>query len=245
MSASYTELTFVGCILFLPFLYESSQRFRPKNVQNLLIASYFCKRISKIIGLNWILQGKEQLEKDQACIIVSNHQSSIDILGMFDIWRIMGKCTVISKREVLFYSGPFGLAAWLCGLIFIPRMQSDKAKSIMNNAVENIKRDKIKLWVFPEGTRRNEGKIHPFKKGAFHMAISNQLPILPLVYSRYYFLDKEVKRFDHGQVIIHVLPQVETKGLTINDIDTLMEKVNRDMSEKFAEISKEVTSCNV
>nr|CAI5869863.1 unnamed protein product [Callosobruchus analis] len=124
---------------------------------------------------------------------------------MIDIWRVMDKCTVISKSELLYYTGPFGLASWLCGLIFIPRLQSDKAKAIMNEAVEKIKLKKIKLWVFPEGTRRNEGKIYPFKKGAFYMAISNQLPIVPVVYSRYYFLDKETKRFDYGKYSIEYI----------------------------------------
>lgn len=61
---------------------------------------------------------------------------------MFDIWRLMDKCTVIAKKSIL-YSGPFGLAAYLCGLIFIPRVQSDKAKIIMNMAVEKIKPDKV------------------------------------------------------------------------------------------------------
>nr|CAI5869864.1 unnamed protein product [Callosobruchus analis] len=242
MSASYTELILVGCILLLPFLYESSQKFRFIFLVYFRIASDFCKCISRIIGLKWILRGKEHLEKDQACIVISNHQSSIDILGMIDIWRVMDKCTVISKSELLYYTGPFGLASWLCGLIFIPRLQSDKAKAIMNEAVEKIKLKKIKLWVFPEGTRRNEGKIYPFKKGAFYMAISNQLPIVPVVYSRYYFLDKETKRFDYGEVIIHALPQIETKGLSMVDIEALMEKVHRIMSEKFAEINKEITA---
>lgn len=64
---------------------------------------------------------------------------------MFDIWRYMDKCTVIAKKEIL-YTGPFGLAAYLCGLIFIPRVQSDKAKTIMNLAVEQIKPDKVRIW---------------------------------------------------------------------------------------------------
>lgn len=58
-----------------------------------------------------------------------------------------------------------------------------------------------KLWVFPEGTRRNTGEIHSFKKGAFHMAIAGQIPIIPVVFSRYYFLEKKEKRFDHGNLI--------------------------------------------
>ncbi|KAJ8918029.1 hypothetical protein NQ315_011485 [Exocentrus adspersus] len=265
MTASYTEIVLASCILILPFLYESSHVFRyhlkfflyysivminsvillpvfcfkPMNVRNLLLASTFCRHISSLIGIRWILRGKENLEKEQACIIVSNHQSSLDILGMFDIWHVMDKCTVIAKKE-LFYAWPFGLAAWLCGLIFIPRVQSDTAKDLMNRAVEKVQADKVKLWVFPEGTRRNDGKIHPFKKGAFHLAISRQLPIIPIVYSRYYFLDKSIKRFDHGKVIITALPQIETKGLTLDDMEALMQKVRDVMCTTFHETSKEV-----
>lgn len=45
------------------------------------LASSFCHHISTVLGLKWELRGKEHLEKDQACIIVANHQSSLDILG--------------------------------------------------------------------------------------------------------------------------------------------------------------------
>lgn len=58
----------------------------------------------------------------------------------------MDKCTVIAKKELL-YSGPFGLAAYLCGLIFIPRVQSDKAKTIMNLAVNTIKPNKVSIQI--------------------------------------------------------------------------------------------------
>lgn len=54
------------------------------------------------------------------------------------------------------------------------------------------------MWFFPEGTRRNTGVIHPFKKGAFYVAINSQLPVLPVVFSSYYFLCKEEKRLDSG-----------------------------------------------
>lgn len=120
---------------------------------------------------------------------------------MFDLWPVMDKCTVVAKKE-LFYMWPFGLAAWLCGLIFIDRMNSENARHVINAATKRIKSEKIKLWIFPEGTRRNTGDIHPFKKGAFHVAINLQLPILPVVYSSYYFLSKEKRRLDHGKKTI-------------------------------------------
>lgn len=129
---------------------------------------------------------------------------NIILLGMFDIWPVMNKCTVVAKRE-LFYAWPFGLAAWLCGLIFIDRMQSDKARNSLCDATDLIKEKKIKLWIFPEGTRRNTGEIHSFKKGAFHMAIAGQIPILPVVFSSYKtFLDDENKNMTSGKYIFRL-----------------------------------------
>lgn len=123
----------------------------------------------------------------------------LSLPGMFDIWPVMNKCTVVAKRE-LFYAWPFGLAAWLCGLIFIDRMQSDKARNSLCDATDLIKQKKIKLWIFPEGTRRNTGEIHSFKKGAFHMAIAGQIPILPVVFSSYKtFLDDDNKNMTSGK----------------------------------------------
>lgn len=55
-----------------------------------------------------------------------------------------------------------------------------------------------KLWVFPEGARFNKGSIQPFKKGAFYLAIDAQIPIMPVVFSQYYFLDNETKTFEPG-----------------------------------------------
>ncbi|KAK0179785.1 hypothetical protein PV327_005503 [Microctonus hyperodae] len=265
MSLCCLEIIFIGFILVLPFLYETSHAFRyyfkfflyygivmansiilipfmlfqPGNVKNLLLASTTCHNVSNLIGLRWELRGREHLEKEQACIIVANHQSSLDILGMLEIWPIMDKCTAVAKKE-LFYAWPFGLAAWLCGLIFIDRMNSKKSRMVLNEATDNIKEKKIKLWIFPEGRRYNTGEIHPFKKGAFHIAINSQLPILPVVFSSYYFLSKELKRLEPGQIIITTLPPIPTEGLGRDDIEKLIEQTRNAMSEVF-----HATSCEV
>lgn len=107
------------------------------------LASSLCHHISTLLGLRWELRGREHLEKDRACIIVANHQSSLDILGMFDLWPVMDKCTVVAKKEI-FYAWPVGLGAWLCGLIFIDRMNSEKARSVLNTATKEIRDKKVK-----------------------------------------------------------------------------------------------------
>lgn len=152
----------------------------------------------------------------------------------------MNKCTVVAKRE-LFFAWPFGLAAWLCGLIFINRMQSDSAREHLNKASTYIKNKKIKLWIFPEGTRRNTGQLHPFKKGAFHVAIDAQIPILPVVFSSYgTFLDDDNKHLNNGHIIITTLPPISTAGLTKFDLDQLLQHTYDVMNQEFQLTSKEV-----
>lgn len=198
--------------------------------------------VSKVVGLKWEIRGQEHLSEPKACIIVSNHQSALDILGQFHMWPIMKRCTVIAKRE-LFWIWPFGLAAWLSGLIFIDRKHPDKAKQQMLDCTDDLKKSNTKLWIFPEGTRHNTGEIHDFKKGAFHVAVQSQLPIMPVVYSSYKsFLSDKKKVLDPGHIIVEALPTISTVGLGPKDVGDLMEKVRNMMVETFKANTKEVES---
>jgi 1-acyl-sn-glycerol-3-phosphate acyltransferase len=63
-----------------------------------------------------------------------------------------------------------------------------------------------KMLIFPEGTRnKNPNKLLPFRKGAFRVAIKHQVPIYPLVYSPFYFIDMEHKRFGYGKCFIYLV----------------------------------------
>ncbi|XP_058824862.1 1-acyl-sn-glycerol-3-phosphate acyltransferase alpha-like [Topomyia yanbarensis] len=268
MMASYFEICLVCGIILLPIFYETSHKFRyyfkffvlylsviinaiilippmcfrPRNVRNLVWAGSFCKPLSTLLGIKWELRGADILSRDEAYVIVANHQSSLDILGMFDFWHVMDKCTVIAKKELL-YSGPFGIGAWLGGLIFIDRKNSDKAHATMNDCTDMLKEKRVKLWVFPEGTRRNTNEIHEFKKGAFHVAVRAQLPIMPVVYSSYNtFLDDRAKILNNGHVIVTALEPIETKGLTADDIPALVDRIRKVMLETYNATTKEVES---
>jgi lysophosphatidate acyltransferase len=73
------------------------------------------------------------------------------------------------------------------------------------------------------------------------VAIQAQVPILPVVFSSYKtFLDDKLRILKTGEVIIEALPEIPTKGLTLEDINELMERTRQIMIDKFTEINKEV-----
>lgn len=73
------------------------------------------------------------------------------------------------------------------------------------------------------------------------MAIQSQLPILPVVYSSYStFLDDKNKILTNGQVIISVLPEISTVGMTIDNLEELMEYTKDVMTQTYNETTKEV-----
>lgn len=108
----------------------------------------------------------------------------------------------------------------------------------MNKAIEDLKEKRVKLWIFPEGTRRNTGEIHPFKKGGFHAAIHAKVSIVPVVFSSYkHMLDIDNKMLKEGQITISILPEIPTENLSSDDVDDLIEKTRSQMVKKYREIS--------
>ncbi|CAG9110531.1 hypothetical protein JYU34_011023 [Plutella xylostella] len=227
----------VMALLMLPFFV-----FNPKNVKNSLVAAQIIKHVTKVIEVKWHLRNGKVLAEDRGAVIVSNHQSSIDILGMFNIWHVMDKVAAVARKE-LFYIWPFGLSAYLAGVVFIDRSNPKDAYRQLQVTSEVMIKNKTKLWLFPEGTRNKDfTKLLPFKKGAFNIAVAAQVPVLPVVYSPYYFINTRKNIFNKGHVIIQCLDPVPTTGMTMEDVPELIRRVRGAMETAYQELSKEVLS---
>jgi 1-acyl-sn-glycerol-3-phosphate acyltransferase len=65
---------------------------------------------------------------------------------MFNIWQVMDKCAPVAKKE-LFYVWPFGLGAWLAGVVFIDRLNSKKANQQLAHASKLMKTHKVPNFI--------------------------------------------------------------------------------------------------
>ena len=115
--------------------------------------------------LSFEIQGRDLLKCPTAAVVVINHQSSIDLMSLFEIWPLLEHAGPIAKRELL-YIQPFGLACWLCGAEFINRRSKTSHQDI-NDMGSRAKSEGKKLIIFPEGTRNGAKGLSmlPFKKG--------------------------------------------------------------------------------
>lgn len=187
----------------------------------------FSEKALKITGITLEFEGLENL-KHQPCIYTSNHQSNFD---MFTIGSIYPENTVIIGKKELIWFPFFGLFYMAAGNIMIDRKNKNKAIHSLDHVVDEIKKRNVSVWVFPEGTRNKSGiGLLPFKKGAFHMAISAKVSVVPIVCSSIRkVIDSENKKIFGGKIKIKVLEPVNTENMTIDDVEILMNSVREKM----------------
>ncbi len=65
---------------------------------------------------------------------------------MMKVWP-GGNCTPLAKKE-LFWTGPFGLAIWLCGITFIDRLNHEKAKGTIVHLSERTNNENVMFNFF-------------------------------------------------------------------------------------------------
>ncbi|MGZ4095552.1 MAG: lysophospholipid acyltransferase family protein [Bacteroidia bacterium] len=87
----------------------------------------------------------------------------------------------------------------------------------------------LSVVIYPEGSISSEGKLKPFKNGAFKLAIDKQVPIIPAVnLNNWFFLQNGGFFKSNGRPgIPHIVvgDPIETKGMTSENINELKEKV--------------------
>ena len=119
---------------------------------------------------------RQKMNQAKNYIIVSNHQSQLDILV---VYRLFFPFRWISKAAV--FNLPFiGWNMFLNGYIRLKRKDKDSIHQMMATC-ERLLKQNISIMIFPEGTRSTTGLVKPFKPGAFVLAKKTKTPIMPLV----------------------------------------------------------------
>jgi len=166
-------------------------------------------------------------------IFLMNHQSALDIPCAFAALPVNLRFVA---KHVLRYVPFLGQYMSMTGMIFVDRSRHTQALASLKKAGERI-REGASILAFPEGTRSEDGRLLPFKKGPFMLALEAQVPIVPVA------IEGSGRMFPVGSLLFHrgvirvkVGQPIETKGLTTGSRDALMARVHDAMSRLHRDI---------
>lgn len=127
-------------------------------------------------GWRVTIEGREKIRSDAAYVMVANHQSLLDILVLFRLFRHF---KWVSKAELF----RIPCVGWNMSLNRYIKLRRGDRKSIgeMMDACSRTLAEGSSVMIFPEGTRSPDGRLRDFKHGAFTLALGTRSPILPIV----------------------------------------------------------------
>ncbi len=195
------------------------------SVGQALFARFWGRVTLFMCGVRWKAIGFERLRDGQPWVLVANHASEFDfyaISAALDLqWRALMKPGL---RKIPGY----GWAAERSGMVFVRLGDPDTRSRAYRVALEQLARGHS-LLVFAEGVRSFDGRLRPFKRGGFVIAIEAQVPVVPITVEERLAAPR---RLSFGRALAHRIRElrvvvgepIPTAGLGLADLDELRER---------------------
>ena len=177
-------------------------------------------------GVRTTVTGLEHVSHTAPQIFVANHQSIFDIFAI--LAYVPASVRFVAKKE-LGRIPIFSLAMRTAGHIFIDRQDRRGATETMRRAGIRMKRYRLSLGLFPEGTRSQTGHLGDIKRGTFALAIETQVPIVPLAVDGGYRVSTR-GRIRASRMVLQLSKPIATEGKTLDDRDEVLSVVRADIS---------------
>ncbi len=189
-------------------------------------------------GTRLEIEGQEHIDPERSYVVVANHLSALDIMACF--LAVPLPIRYLAKKE-LFSIPVLAQGMRAVGIIEVDREARSAVHGKVNRQAKQLLEKQRSLIIYAEGTRPRDGSMKPFKKGAFTMAISGGLPVLPLS------IHGTREAFRPGQVWVRGGPvkvvidaPIETEGMTPADTGSLRDRTYEIISERVREMGGKV-----
>lgn len=187
----------------------------------------------RVSGVRVEIVGRDRFDPAGTYIFMCNHTSNLD--PPIVVPAIPRRTSVLVKKE-LFRVPILSRAMRLGSLVPVDRTNRDAAIASVERAAE-VMRSGLNMTVFPEGTRSYDGKLLPFKKGPFHLAMETGFPVIPMTVVGTHELWPKGKFGIHaGVATIHFHEPIDPRQFT--DRDALMAAVRARIESALPEKHK-------
>ena len=176
-------------------------------------------------GIRVRIEGLENIPQGRSCIFMSNHVSNLDAPVLLP--SLPGMVSVFLKKELMRIP-LLGMAMRMGKYVPVSRGHSREEARKSVEAAADALRSGLHIFVFPEGTRSPDGKLLPFKKGAFFLAAETGAPMVPIVIrGTERMMRKGSLKVVPGEVVVRFLPMVEPQSFATRE--ELMTAVRGEM----------------
>jgi 1-acyl-sn-glycerol-3-phosphate acyltransferase len=205
---------------------------RPESDATMRAGRIWSAAMLRVVGARVEYVGLERAREHLPCIFMANHQSSVDIWALV---RILPAPARFVAKLSLFRVPVLGWAMSAGGFVSIDRANRASAIRSLQLAAERVRAGRP-VVLFPEGTRTRDGRLQPFKKGPFHLALEAGVPIVPVAISGSWDV-MPPRRFvvRPGAVKVELLPAVEVTGYLPDDHEGLLREVRRRLAAALGE----------
>ena len=179
----------------------------------------------RLVGVKIVLRGQENLRPGQNYIFMANHVSNLDPPVL--IPSIPGRCSVLVKKE-LFRTPILGTGMKQADLVPVDRADREAAIESVREAIRVLEKG-LHMVIYPEGTRSRDGRLLPFKKGPFHLAIDSGVPVIPVtILGTYESWPKTRFALRPGTATVIFHPAIDSRDY--RERDALMEDVRASIA---------------
>ena len=187
-------------------------------------------------GIKVAVEGASNIQRHRAAVYAVNHTSNVEPPILFlALASIFPRLRVLYKAELR--KLPILVRAWdLAGFVPLERGNREQSLPAIDRAAAALVEGNSFL-IFPEGTRSRTGKLLPFKKGGFIMAIKAQVPIVPVA------ITGARDAMHKGSFVIQPVTvrvrfgaPVETAGTTLDTRERLVSTVRAEVEALLAEV---------
>ena len=188
----------VGLVVFLPVP-------RKHYLHFLHLAMHWFELVERhVLGLRYVMVGREHLPQDGCFIFASKHQSQWETYKLHN-W--LGDPAIIMKKELLDIP-LWGWSARKNRVIAVDRGGRAAAmKSLVAGGLD-AKRLGRAITIFPEGTRTAPGTTRPYKYGVAALYEALEVPVIPVAHNAGCFWPKRPFRQRGGTITVEIMPPI-------------------------------------
>lgn len=156
------------------------------------------------------IKNREIYNDKEAAIVIANHSSYSDIPATQA--ACSSRLRMLAKKE-LFYVPLLGWAMWAAHYVGVSRGKKSSGSKATRTLAKRLEAG-YQIFLAPEGTRSPDGRLLPFKQGAFRMAAQHQVPIYVLALSKPWKLWPKSSYFpcNKGEIEAKFLGKIEPKN---------------------------------